>query len=85
MVKKNVRGWNVNIGTETLRGETRKEASITHPDGVTVAVYTSLVDGKIVVQIDTSEYEDRYPSNSEGPTNIRVVMNDDFNNNLWDN
>ena len=46
-------------------------------------VYRSRIDGKLIVQVDTDEVE--YPCNADGPTGIRIVINDDFDTPIWDN
>lgn len=38
----------------------------------------------VTVRVDTSEYEDEHPSNADGPTDLRVVLNDDYDDPLWE-
>ena len=52
---------------------------------VTVEKWVSDEDGKVVVRIGTSDLEDIHPSDDRGPTNLRVVLNDDYDNPLWEN
>ena len=51
--------------------------------GVSFDVYRSSIDGKVVVHVETEE--EKLPCNDEGPTGLRIYMNDDTEGPLWDN
>lgn len=38
----------------------------------------------VTVRIDTEDYEDEHPSDHLGPTDLRVVLNDDYDDPLWE-
>jgi len=48
--------------------------------GITVEIYHD-DNGKVLVRIDTTGLDE----NERGPTNLRVVLNDAFEEPLWDN
>lgn len=50
--------------------------------GVGVDIYRSSIDGAVVVHIDTEE--DKLPCDTLGPTGLRVYINDDTDNPIWD-
>lgn len=54
-----------------------------HPDLVEVSLCISPADGKILVNIDTSDLEEISPCGSDGPTSLRVVLNDAYEKPLW--
>lgn len=54
-----------------------------YPFGLSFDVYRSSLDGAIVIHIETDD--DSLPCNTDGPAPLRVYINDDTDNPIYEN